>query len=42
MGPCSPRVRNALGEPVGAAMEGLLALLVEVGLGVLRELLEQR
>ena len=29
------RVREALGELVGAAREGLLALSVEVGLGVL-------
>ncbi len=35
------RVGEALGELVGVAMEGLLALSVEVGLGVLRELLEQ-
>jgi putative transposase len=35
------RVREALGQLVGAAKEGLLALSVEVGLGVLRELLEQ-
>jgi putative transposase len=35
------RVREALGQLVGAAREGLLALSVEVGLGVLRELLEQ-
>ena len=34
------RVREALGELIGAAREGLLALSVEVGLGVLRELLE--
>jgi putative transposase len=34
------RVQAALGELVGAAKEGLLALSVEVGLGVLRELLE--
>ena len=34
------RVQEALGELVGAAREGLLALSVEVGLGVLRELLE--
>lgn len=33
------RVQEALGELVGAAREGLLALSVEVGLGVLRELL---
>ena len=36
------RVQEALGELVGAAREGLLALSVEVGLGVLRELLEAR
>ena len=35
------RVREALGQLVGAAREGLLALSVEVGLGVLGELLEQ-
>ena len=35
------RVQEALGELVGAAREGLLALSVEVGLGVLRELLEE-
>jgi putative transposase len=35
------RVQEALGELFGAAKEGLLALSVEVGLGVLRELLEQ-
>ena len=34
------RAREALGQLVGAAKEGLLALSVEVGLGVLRELLE--
>ena len=34
------RVREALGELVGVAKEGLLALSVEVGLGVLCELLE--
>jgi putative transposase len=34
------RVQEVLGELVGAAREGLLALSVEVGLGVLRELLE--
>ena len=34
------RVQEALGELVGAAREGLLALSVEVGLGVLHELLE--
>jgi putative transposase len=34
-------VREALGQLIGAAKEGLLALSVEVGLGVLRELLEQ-
>ena len=35
------RVGEALGQLVGAAREGLLALSVEVGLGVLRELLEE-
>ena len=35
------RVQEALGQLVGAARQGLLALSVEVGLGVLRELLEQ-
>jgi len=35
------RVQEALGQLVGAAKEGLLALSVEVGLGVLVELLEQ-
>jgi transposase-like protein len=34
------RVQEALGQLVGAAKEGLLALSVEVGLGVLSELLE--
>ena len=35
------RVQEALGELLGAGTEGLLALSVEVGLGVLRELLEE-
>jgi transposase-like protein len=35
------RVQEALGELVGAAREGLLALSVSVGLGVLSELLEE-
>jgi putative transposase len=35
------RVQEALGELAGAAKEGLLALSVGVGLGVLHELLEQ-
>jgi hypothetical protein len=35
------RVQEALGQLVGAAREGLLALSVEVGLGVLSELLER-
>lgn len=35
------RVRMALGELVGAAQEGLLALSVGVGLGVLAELMEE-
>src|SRR3954453_8228385 len=34
------RVQDALGELAGAAKEGLLALSVGVGLGVLHELLE--
>ena len=34
------RVQEALGQLVGAARDGLLALSVEVGLGVLREVLE--
>jgi transposase-like protein len=35
------RVQEALGELVGAAMEGLLALSVGVGLGVVAELMEE-
>jgi putative transposase len=35
------RVQEALGQLVGAAKEGLVSLAVEVGLGVLQELLEQ-
>ena len=35
------RVQEALGQLVGAAKEGLLALSVEVGLSVLRQLLEE-
>jgi putative transposase len=35
-----PRVQEALGELVGAAQEGLLALSVGVGLGVLSEMME--
>jgi putative transposase len=35
-----PRIQQALGELVGAAKEGLLALSVGVGLGVVHELLE--
>src|SRR5713101_480299 len=35
------RVQEALGQLVGAAKEGLLALSVGVGLGVLAELMEQ-
>jgi hypothetical protein len=37
----SARVEDALGELVGAAKEGLLALSVGVGLGVLSELMEE-
>jgi putative transposase len=36
-----PRVEDALGELVGAAKEGLLALSVGVGLGVMAELVEE-
>ncbi len=36
-----PRVQEALGELVGSAQEGLLALSVGVGLGVLAELFEE-
>jgi putative transposase len=35
------RVQEALGELVGAAKEGLLALSVGVGLGVLAELMSE-
>ncbi|MCA1678511.1 MAG: IS256 family transposase [Actinobacteria bacterium] len=38
--PLPPQVQEALGELVGAAREGLLALSVGVGLGVVHELLE--
>jgi putative transposase len=40
-GALPPRVQEALGELVGSAKEGLLALSVGVGLGVLAELLEE-
>src|SRR5437867_7978981 len=36
-----PRVQEALGELVGSAKEGLLALSVGVGLGALAELMEE-
>ena len=36
----APAVQEALGELAGAAKEGLLALSVGVGLGVLHELME--
>jgi putative transposase len=39
--PLPPRVQEALGQLVGAAKEGLLALSVGVGLGVLSELMEE-
>jgi putative transposase len=39
--PLPARVQEALGELVGAAQEGLLALSVGVGLGVLAELMEE-
>ena len=38
--PLPPQVQEALGELVGAAREGLLALSVGVGLGVVHELME--
>ncbi len=37
--PLPPRIQEALGELVGAAREGLLALSVGVGLGVVHELM---
>jgi putative transposase len=40
-GPLPPRVQEALGQLVGAAKEGLLALSVGVGLGVLEELMAE-
>ncbi len=39
--PLSPRVQEALGELVGVAQEGLFALSVGIGLGVLTELMEE-
>jgi putative transposase len=39
--PFAPRVQEALGQLVGAAKEGLLALSVGVGLGVLEELMAE-
>ncbi len=38
--PLPPQIQQALGELVGAAKEGLLALSVGVGLGVVHELME--
>ena len=38
--PLAPQIQEALGELVGAAREGLLALSVGVGLGVVHELME--
>jgi transposase-like protein len=38
--PVPPQIQEALGELVGAAREGLLALSVGVGLGVVHELME--
>src|SRR5215207_8894907 len=38
--PLPPKIQEALGELVGAAREGLLALSVGVGLGVVHELME--
>ena len=40
--PLPPRVQEALGELFGVAREGLLALSVGVGLGVLAELIKRR
>jgi hypothetical protein len=40
--PLPARIQEALGELVGAAREGLLALSVGVGLGVVHELMESR
>jgi len=37
--PLPPRIQEALGELVGAARDGLLALSVGVGLGVVHELM---
>ena len=39
--PLPPRIQEALGQLVGAAKEGLLALSVGVGLGVLEELMTE-
>ena len=39
--PLPAEIREALGELVGAAREGLLALSVGVGLGVVHELMER-
>jgi putative transposase len=39
--PLPPEIQEALGELVGAAREGLLALSVGVGLGVVNELMER-
>jgi putative transposase len=39
--PLPPRVQEALGQLVGAAREGVLALSVGVGLGVLEELMAE-
>ncbi len=38
--PLPPQIQEALGELVGAAKEGLLALSVGIGLGVVHELME--
>jgi hypothetical protein len=38
--PLPPRIQEALGELIGAAREGLLALSVGVGLSVVHELME--
>ncbi len=39
--PLPARVQEALGERVGVAQKGLLALSVGIGLGVLAEMMEE-
>ena len=40
--PLPPEIQEALGELVGAAREGLLALTVGLGLSVVHQLMEAR